>query len=128
MPNIDIVINYLRFSRIFILLDAFKGYWQFPLHPDSWEVCSFQTHEAVFTPRRIIQGLADAVFVFQAGMQEILGDLLYSCAPLWVDDILGYAQDIDQWLTVLNKLLDHLHRHGFKLNPDRCHLFLREVK
>jgi reverse transcriptase-like protein len=97
MPHIDIILNYLRHSSSYILLDAFKGYWQFPLDPESQERCSFMTHEAVFTPRRIIQGLADAVFAFQAGMQEVLGDLLYNGVLLWVDDLLGYAHNIDDY-------------------------------
>ena len=86
------------------------------------------THEAVYWPRRIIQGLPDAVFTFQAGMQKILSELFYSCSLLWVDDILGYAPDLETWWGVLSKLLDHLHKHGVKLNPSRCDLFHRVVK
>eukprot|EP00474_Spongospora_subterranea_P007683 CRZ08141.1 hypothetical protein [Spongospora subterranea] len=36
--------------------DAFKEYWQFPLHPDSHEFCFFMTHEVVFTPRQKYSG------------------------------------------------------------------------
>lgn len=45
MPQIDIVMTYLRHATTFFLLDCFKGYGQFPLHPDSQEWCSFMTHE-----------------------------------------------------------------------------------
>ncbi len=128
MPHLDIILGYLRNAQIFILLDAFKGYWQFPLHADSQEACSFMTHEAVFTPRRIIQGICDAVFAFQSGMQEVLDDLLYKCALLWIDDILGYVSSFSDYFDVLEKLFKHLSKFNVKCNPDRCDLFLHTVQ
>ncbi|XXQ35702.1 Reverse transcriptase domain-containing protein [Plasmodiophora brassicae] len=127
MPHIDIILTYLRSATIFMLFDAFKGYWQFPLHPDSQEACSFMTHIATFTPRRIIQGIADCVFAFQAGMQQVLGKLLYICALLWIDDILGYVSGFGAYMDTLESLLNAFDEFGVKLNPDRCQLYLTSV-
>ncbi|CEP02410.1 hypothetical protein PBRA_008994 [Plasmodiophora brassicae] len=128
MPHLDVVLMYLRTATIFMLFDAFKGYWQFPLHVDSQEVCSFMTHEGNFTPKRIMQGICDAVFAFQSGMQEVLGELLYLCVLLWIDDVLGYVSDFKEYFTVLKRILKKFASFGVKCNPNRCHLFLKKVK
>ncbi|CEO98733.1 Reverse transcriptase domain-containing protein [Plasmodiophora brassicae] len=128
MPHLDVVLMYLRTATIFMLFDAFKGYWQFPLHVDSQEICSFMTHEGNFTPKRIMQGICDAVFAFQSGMQEVLGELLYLCVLLWIDDVLGYVSDFKEYFTVLKRILKKFASFGVKCNPNRCHLFLKRVK
>ena len=69
MPILEVVLQYLQGAEFFSTLDAFKGYWQFPLDPQMAGVLSFMTDRGVFTPKRLIQGCTDSVFMFQAGMQ-----------------------------------------------------------
>ena len=76
MPSLEIVLGRLAGASYFATLDAYKGYWQFPLAKESQELLSFMTDEGVYTPTRVIQGATDAVACFQAGMQEALGDYL----------------------------------------------------
>eukprot|EP00474_Spongospora_subterranea_P011418 CRZ11876.1 hypothetical protein [Spongospora subterranea] len=61
-------------------------------------------------------------------MEQTLDVLLHNCTLLWVDDILGYANNPVNWLVVLNKILDKLHYHYIKLSPDKCELLLSQVE
>jgi hypothetical protein len=128
MPLLEVVLSSLGGSACFALLDAFKGYWQFPVDEDSQELLSFMTDRGVYTPNRIIQGCMDGVQCFQAGMSEALANLLYTCVLLWVDDILVYSQDCDQHLDNLEKVFQKMQAYGIKLNAKRCMLYDSSVK
>jgi hypothetical protein len=91
IPHLDIVLNKLSRSKFFSTIDYCKGYWQLSLEKQSREYISFVTPDGIWTSTRLLQGQADAVFLFQNGMQENLGDLLDYCVLLWVDDVFHYA-------------------------------------
>ena len=75
-------------------LDAFNGFWQFPLAVDSQEVYSVLTKLGLFTPARLIQGSTDSAHAFQAGVMEVFEDMLYICVLIWIDDVLVYTRSL----------------------------------
>lgn len=128
MPLLATILQKLGGARCFALLDAFKGYWQFPLAEDSQEIFSFVTPDGVFTPRRVIQGGGSSVQAFQAGMEEALGrDLVGSEVLLWIDDLLAFGTGEQELLRSLRKIFERLDSRGIKLSPRKCELFKREA-
>ena len=127
LPVLEVVMEHLEGSSVYASLDAHKGYWQFPLHPDSQEMCSFVTHEGVFTPTRLLQGHQDSVMAFQSGMEDAMGDLLYKNVLVWIDDLLAFASDVDSLFDALEKIFARLREYNIKLNPMKTDLLLREV-
>src|SRR5690606_35871384 len=117
MPILSVVLDHLKDATCFATLDACDGYWQWPLHPDSQEILSFQTDMGVFTPRRMLQGVTDGVAAFQAGMSEALGDYLYKIMLLWIDDLLTYAKTIDDLFRNLRLIFEKMRLFGIKLSP-----------
>ena len=73
---LEVNLHHLEKAALFSSLDAFKGYWQFPLAEESQEMYSFLTELGVFTRARLIQGSTDSAHVFQAGMMEVFKDML----------------------------------------------------
>jgi hypothetical protein len=129
MPIFEVVMAHLSGATRFAVLDAFKGYWQFPVDPDCQEYLSFMTHDGVFTSDRVIQGSTDAVDHFQAGMQEAIGnELLYSSVLIWIDDLLVKAKSDDDLVQALRKVFERLRLFGIKLNATRCVLYTTEAK
>ena len=61
LPVLETILEHVSGSKVYASLDAHKGYWQFPLSEESQEMCSFVTHEGVFTPSRLLQGHQDSV-------------------------------------------------------------------
>lgn len=49
MPSNDVILGRLSEASYFATLDAYKGYWQFPLAEESQEYFSFMTDEGVYT-------------------------------------------------------------------------------
>ena len=127
MPILEVVLQHLQGAEFFSTLDAFKGYWQFPLDPQTAEVLSFMTDRGVFTPKRLIQGCTDSVFMFQAGMQEAMGDLLYECVLIWLDDLLQYARSEAELIANLRNIFEKCRSFNIKLSPEKTQLISREV-
>ena len=88
---------------------------------------SFICHLGVFTPKRIIQGASNAVQAFQAGMEEVLGDILYKKVLIWIDDLLAYGSDEESLLDSLESIFQRLFDRRIKLNPAKCDLFRLSV-
>jgi hypothetical protein len=77
---------------------------------------SILNSDAVWTSTRFLQGQTDAVFLFQNGMSEVLGNLLEYCVLLWVDDVFQYASCFNDLLTNLRTLFSRVKAKGVTLN------------
>ena len=55
---------YLKNATKFSSLDAFKNFWQLPLHEDSQEIYSIISDIGVLKVQRIIQGSTNAAHAF----------------------------------------------------------------
>jgi hypothetical protein len=108
LPILEVNFQHLEKAAWFSGLDAFKGFWQFPLAEESQEVYSFLTKLGVFTPTRLIQGSTDSAHAFQAGMMEVFGDMLYICVLIWIDDVLLYTRSFGDLLTRLEEVFQRL--------------------
>jgi len=91
MPFLESIVQYLSCSKIWFLLDAFKGFWIMPLDESCQEIFSFMTDRGVFTPTRSIQGAKNSATQFQARMTQIFTELLFKSLIIWIDDLLGHA-------------------------------------
>ena len=102
MPHIETAIAKLAQAKCYANIDLCHGYWQMPLAPNAQECQSFITPEGVFSPTRVLHGQSNAVFFFQStvgGLCESLRDHILQ----WLDDLLFYARDTRQLLTVANE-------------------------
>jgi hypothetical protein len=79
MPMLEVVVDHLRGATCFFLLDFFKGYWQFALHPECQEMFSFLTDMGVYTSTRVMQGGSDSVAYCQSTVQAMFSNQLYRC-------------------------------------------------
>jgi len=59
LPILKVNFQHVEKAAWFSSLDAFKGFWQFPLAEESQELYSFLTELGVFTPTLLIQGSTD---------------------------------------------------------------------
>jgi transposase InsO family protein len=127
MPHIDIILKKLARSSVFAKLDAFKGYWLFPVTPECGELYSIKTPFGVFTPRRIIQGAQEAVKYFQAGMEEALEIEQRDDILLWVDDILSHGSTPRELIESLAHIFRCCRNRRIRLSAKKCDLYLRRV-
>ena len=104
MPDLDAEMVDFAESDCFCSLDFVSGYWQLPLHSDSYSACGIITPRGVYTSRRVFPGLANAVAFFQRSVAPLFASL---CANLkaWLDDFGLHANGETKLLDVLEAVL-----------------------
>ena len=128
MPFMEAIVNHLAGSKIWFNLDAFKGFWMMPLSEDCREMFSFMTDRGVYTPFRYIQGALNSATQFQARMSEVFKDLMYKKLIIWIDDLLGYCKNYEDWYNSLEETLKIAKKFNIKFNVTKCDLFANKVK
>ena len=73
-------------------------------------------------------GLCNAPASFQRMMETILGDQAFEILLIFLDDILIYAETVEDMLDRLDLVFTRLGNYGLKLKPQKCHLFKPRVK
>jgi transposase InsO family protein len=128
MPFQASMLERVKGSNILASFDLIKGFWQMPLHESSQEILSFLLDGKVVTPGRVMQGHCDSALYFQHTMEVVLDTLLYESVLVWIDDILLYAKNLEEYLKRLDMFLALIQRHGLKLNPAKCDLWRSSIK
>ncbi|XP_005088965.1 uncharacterized protein LOC101855985 [Aplysia californica] len=93
LASIDEQLAKFAGSTVFTKLDATRGFWQIPLHPDSRRYTTFITPFGRFCFNRLPFGISSASEIFQKKMCNILDGL--PGVICHKDDILIHASDQD---------------------------------
>lgn len=126
LPHIDVVLSKVRKAKYFARLDLKSGYWQVKCDDATGEYMSFMTDEGVFTPTRLIMGCTNGVFAFQALMTEILHGIEFKI--IWIDDILLYADSLEELLKILQEVKKRFTKRNVKINWEKSEFLLTSVK
>jgi hypothetical protein len=83
----------------------------------------------VSTPRLRSDGARRFISVAycQAAVQEIFQDMLYRGLLVWLDDLLGYAEDREKLQILLEEDLHSCQKTRLKLNPVQCEYFKTSI-
>ncbi len=128
IPRFEEIVQHLRSAKFFASFDMLKGYWQFPLDPDSRKYFTFSTHEGLYEPTRVPMGAKNAVRHFQSVMMEILEPLLYRRVLVYLDDLLVHGETEAQLLEAIEQVFACLDAVGIKLHPKKCVMWSKEVE
>jgi hypothetical protein len=89
---------------------------------------SFMIDRGVYTPPRSIQGALNSTTQFQARMSEAFKNLLKKEPIIWIDDLLGYCRNYEDWFNSLEETLKIAAKYNLKFNATKCDLFAKEIK
>ena len=81
----------------------------------------------LYLPNVMFFGETNAPSVFQSKVDIAIGDLYGHGIECYIDDIVAYADTLDELLEILEKLFIRLERSNFKLHPDKCEFMTTEV-
>ena len=102
LPDITEILDQLRQAKYFSCLDLAKGYHQIDMDPIDIEKTAFSTKEEHRAYKRLPFGLKTAHATFQRMMNNVLFGLTGTRCPVFLDDIVIYA----------NSLVDHDRKLG----------------
>ncbi len=123
LPNIKAMLHRLGEKKIkfFGKMDLTKGYFQAPLAEASRKYSAFITYCGIYEWLRVPMGLKGAPAYFQFMIATVvLTGLLYICCELYIDDVVVFGKDEDEFLLNLEKVLQRLKEKNVSLNPKKC--------
>jgi len=92
LPLISDQVNRLRGGKYFSCLDMASGFYQIPIDVGSIERTAFVTPEGQYEFLSMPFGLKNASSIFQRAIARALGDLAYSYAIVYIDDVVIVAR------------------------------------
>ena len=131
IPNIRHMLQRLGNKRpkIFGKVDLTAGYHQAPLGKDSRRFSAFMTHMGCFEWNRVAMGLKGAGPWFQGVLAAlVLLGLLYFICELYIDDLLIYGDNEDEFCKNLDTVFTRLVKYNITVNPDKCELGVNELE
>ena len=131
IPNIKHTLERIgrRKPTLFGVLDLTSGYHQAPLAEVSRVYTAFITSMGIFQWKRVVMGLKGAPAYFQAMIQPIvLPDMMYHSIEVYLDDLIAFAKDEEEYLDRLELLLKRLRDRRITVNPKKCRLGMSSIE
>ena len=128
LPIVQDVIDQLATAKIFTTLDMAWGYWQIAMHPDSIEKTAFITPDGHYEWLVLPFGLKNAPPTFQRTIRRVLGNLVNHGVIPYLDDIIIYAENEQEHLTLLRGVFNRLLNANIKLRLEKCRFAQHEVE
>ncbi|CAD6236937.1 GSCOCG00012487001-RA-CDS [Cotesia congregata] len=126
-PNIAKIIDQTGKAVYFSTFDLASGFHQIRIHPDDIHKTAFSTPHQHYEFVRMPFGLKNAPPTFQKLMNKVLMGMIGRGAFVYMDDIVIYSETFEEHVTRVEKLFDRLRKAGLQLQPDKCHLFRKEI-
>ena len=129
IPRIEDLHASLRGCTIFSTLDMSQAYFQIPIHHDSQQWLTINTHLGLYVFTRCPNGIYTAPALFQEIMDKTLSGVPHTIA--YLDDILVAGVDQADHDANLHTVFDRISSSGFKLNKStngQCERVVQIVK
>jgi len=128
MPRIDELIDELRDTSWFTVLDAKNAYWSISVAPEDRPKTAFSDGHRLWQFRRLPFGLATAPSTFQRTINMVLSAVLGRHTVAYLDDVVVHSSSFEEHLEHLTETLHLLNKAGFRLNREKCEFATREFK
>ena len=128
IPRIDDTLDQLQHAKYFSSMDLRSGFWQIELNPASRDKTAFISHAGLYRFRVMPFGLTNAPATFQRLMDLVLGGLKWSCALVYLDDIIVYSSSFTDHLNHLELVLQQIQQSGLTLKINKCHFCKTHLK
>lgn len=108
LPNISTILSSLAGAEFFAKLDLKSGYWQFPVREDCRDFLSFFVRGRMYQYRVVPMGFVQSSFHVQRVMYTLFAKYFGNGVFVYLDDIIIYAVNWDEFLKLCNAVLSIL--------------------
>ena len=127
MPHLDSEMADFRGHNCFASLDFCQGYWQLPLHPDSYDACGIIAPHRTFSSKRTLPGLTNCTAYFQSSVEPLFSELR-SNMKAWLDDFNLFAKTENHLLQLLERFFAICKEKRLFLSAKKCEFFSSQIK
>ena len=128
LPRVDELLDKFQGSKWFTSIDLKAGFWNIPIKEEDKEKTAFITSEGLYQFEVMPFGLCNAPSTFQRCMHKVLGNLIYTKAPVYLDDINVHSRTFEDHLRDLQEVFDKLRAANLKLGREKCFFCKDEIQ
>lgn len=128
LQNTRGILERMSGHAVFGTLDLRSGFHQVPLEEGARPLTAFSTPDGLFEFCRVQFGLKNGPTHFQLVMTQVLNGLLGNSCEVYIDDIIVYAHDMEEFCVRLDAVLSRLEEHSLRVNGVKCRLGLPAVE
>ena len=125
IPHPDDLIEKVKKSSIFSVIDLKQGYYHIPTKEDDRHKTAFVVPWAKYECNRLPQGLVGAPFTFGETMNYLLKD--FDFVVCFYDDLLIHSKTKEEHFRHVQLILERLSEYGLEVNEDKTQFFKSEV-
>ena len=127
-PSCDDCLAWLADRPFRTTMDARWGFHQLNLSEETRKVFTLVTSFGTYCYNRLVMGWVNATAEFQRHMNVTIGDALWRCAIVMVDDICVASATMDDHKAHLEEVFSRLASRGHSLKPSKVKLLQEEVE
>ena len=128
LPRIQEALESLVSAGYFSCLDLKSGFWQIKMEESSKQYTMFTVGSLGFFKCDCMPfGLCNAPATFQWLMQNCLAELNLIYCLIYLDDIVIFLHNAEEYLHCLHVIFHWFREHNLKLKPSKCTLFKEEI-
>ena len=126
LPRIGDTLQQMDGFKYATSLDLNIGYYHISLTPKAADMCTIVTEYGKYRYKRLPMGVACSPDIFQAKINELLGDIEGTKA--YLDDVLVIQKgSFDKHLKQLEEIFRRCKSHDLKLNAAKCNFAMAEI-
>lgn len=118
LPKVEDIFAELQGGQEFTKIDLHSAYSQIPIHTESQDYLTVNTHLGLFRVKRLAFGVNASVGIFQRLMNSVLKGLKGVC--VYLDDILVTGRNRAEHLSNVRLVLERLKHAGLTVNEKKC--------
>lgn len=127
LPLISEIVRESSGHQFYIKLDMNWGFWNLGLEEESREVAAFITHMGLFQPRVLPFGMKNSPGEFQRAVDFAFSSMTGRKCKIYIDDIVIFANSLDELLELLDSVLTCAVKHGLYLKLAKSEILPEEV-
>ncbi|UYV68487.1 hypothetical protein LAZ67_5004459, partial [Cordylochernes scorpioides] len=128
IPRVEDNLRAFAGAKVFSTLDLTSGFFQIHIPESDRDYFTFSLPWGRYRFTRLPQGAKNSAQVFQWAMNLVLGDLLFKCVCLYIDDVIVYSDSHEQHVADLAAVLERLSKFGLKAKYGKSYLFRDSVE
>ena len=114
--------------RFFSQTDFRSAYFQVHLTEESKPKTAFTVAGRNYQYKRLVMGLCNSAQCWQRLLTSVLGDMVFSSAIVYLDDVLLVSRTFDQHCSHLSAMFDKFRAANLRLNGKKCKFATSQVK
>jgi ribonuclease HI len=127
LPQVSDILSVIPGMEFFTTMDCAQGFYQILVDARDRHKTAFSTPVGNFQYVRCPFGARNSCAVFQAEMNRIFADGLYTRCAIYVDDILIFGRDREEHDANLLWVLERAKGSNVKIKLEKCHFAQAEV-